>query len=132
ACPGCGSAPFSPSEWAPASPPLGRDGALPETVFHDRSVSRLHARLVVTDGAYRLYDAGSTSGTWINYAPVAVESGQSLEHGDLINLGRVQLRFQMRDHPPANGSGVRVHAVEPAGAARGAPPHSNGSQKEAS
>jgi hypothetical protein len=38
----------------------------------------------------------------------------------------------MRDHPPANGSGVRVQAIEPAGAERGAPPHSNGSQKEAS
>jgi hypothetical protein len=53
---------------------------------------------------------------------VAVETGQSLEHGDLINLGRVQLRFQRRDHPPANGSGVRVQAVEAA----------NGSEKEAS
>jgi len=85
-------------------------------------MSRLHARLVVTDGAYRLYDAGSTSGTWINYTPVAVETGQSLEHGDLINLGRVQLRFQRRDRPPPNGSGVRVQAVEP----------SNGTKKEAS
>jgi hypothetical protein len=120
--PGGGGAPLPPIELAPGSHTLGRDSALAETVFHDRSVSRLHARLVVIDGAYRLYDAGSTSGTWINYTPVAVETGQSLEHGDLINLGRVQLRFQRRDRPPANGSGVRVQAVEP----------SNGSKKEAS
>jgi len=96
-------------------PVVEGDAALAETVFHDRSVSRLHARLVVTEGVFRLYDAGSTSGTWINYALVAVETGQSLEHGDLINLGRVQLRFQRRDRPPTNGG---ARPTQKAGAVR--------------
>jgi hypothetical protein len=127
--PGGGGAPLPPIELAAGSHTLGRDAGVAETVFHDRSVSRLHARLVVADGVFRLYDAGSTSGTWINYTQVAVETGQSLEHGDLINLGRVQLRFQRRDRPPANGSGIRVQAVEAAGAA--VPQHTNGSEKDA-
>ena len=54
---------------------FGRDAALAETVFHDRSVSRLHARVVVQDGRVTIVDQGSTSGTWVNYAPVPGEAG---------------------------------------------------------
>jgi hypothetical protein len=92
---------------------LGRDGAVAETVFHDRSVSRLHARIVSEAGEYRIFDSGSTSGTWVNYAPVPPDLGQVLQDGDLINLGRVQLRFQCRDQaaPPGNGTHVAVVAV---------------------
>jgi|GEM_PF-1203705 len=94
---------------------LGRDGALAEAIFHDRSVSRLHARLVHVQGVFRLYDAGSTSGTWLNYAPIAAGAGPELHHGDLINLGRVQLRFIRRDAPAPTGShGARVVPVVPA------------------
>jgi predicted component of type VI protein secretion system len=112
---GGGSAPLADIELTGAALTLGRDGALADTVFHDRSVSRLHARLVHENGVFRLYDAGSTSGTWINYTPIAAGAGPELKHGDLINLGRVQLRFKRRDVPAANGAaGARVVPLAPA------------------
>jgi pSer/pThr/pTyr-binding forkhead associated (FHA) protein len=111
--PGGGSAPRGNIELVGESVTLGRDGALAETVFHDRSVSRLHARIVALNGVFLLYDAGSTSGTWVNYAPLPPETGYALQHGDLINLGRVQLRFRRSDAPPA-GSAARVEKVDAA------------------
>ncbi len=105
---------------------LGRDAAVADTVFHDRSVSRLHARVLLKDHTVTIVDQGSTSGTWVNYAPVQGEAGCELQHGDLVNLGRVQLRFLRRDRPP-NGHGARVVAAPPvtptptAGLAAGSP-----------
>ncbi len=123
--PGGGSAPQANIEVTGATLTLGRDGALAEKLFHDRSVSRLHARLVCEQGVFRLYDAGSTSGTWINYAPIAAGAGPELHHGDLINLGRVQLRFQRRDAPAPNSAlGARVVVLAPP--ANGAAPAANG------
>ncbi len=109
--PGGGGAPSPDIELLEASLTLGRDADLAETVFQDRSVSRQHARIVVADGEYRISDCGSTSGTWVNYAPVPPEVGQPLHDGDLINLGRVQLRFQRRDLSPAARPKARVAAV---------------------
>lgn len=75
---------------------LGRDPALAVVTFSDRSVSRLHARVEAdAAGVFHIYDQGSTSGTWVNYEQVSA-SGRPLRHGDLINLGRVQLRFRLR------------------------------------
>lgn len=75
---------------------LGRDETLAQVALPDRSVSRLHARITEEmDSIYFLYDEGSTSGTWVNYNQVPV-TGHQLKHGDLINLGRVQLRFMLR------------------------------------
>jgi pSer/pThr/pTyr-binding forkhead associated (FHA) protein len=34
------------------------------------------------------------AGTWVNYQPVTGR-GQLLQHGDLIHLGRVMLRFEL-------------------------------------
>lgn len=74
---------------------LGRDSALAEVIFEDKSVSRLHARVAeVEPGVFRIYDEGSTSGTWVNFAQINGE-GQTLKSGDVINLGRVQLKFKV-------------------------------------
>lgn len=94
---------------------LGRDAAVADTIFHDRSVSRLHARVLVNEQGVTIVDQGSTSGTWVNYSPVQGEAGCTLRHGDLVNLGRVQLRFLRRDAPPPNGNGARVIQAPPAG-----------------
>ncbi len=85
---------------------LGRDAALAEIVFPDRSVSRRHARLEsAPEGVFRIFDEGSTSGTWVNFTLVPAAEGWELKHGDLINLGRVQLRFKRRDvEPKPNGA----------------------------
>ena len=93
---------------------MGRDGTLAQIIFPDRSVSRLHARITEeTDGVFFIYDEGSTSGTWVNYNQVPM-TGQPLQHGDLINLGRVQLRFIMRKLAEAETAPPAAPAVEPA------------------
>jgi len=109
--PGGGGAPVPNIELLSPALSLGRDGAVAETVFHDRSVSRLHARIVSEAGEYRIFDSGSTSGTWVNYTPVPPDLGQVLQDGDLINLGRVQLRFQCRDQAAPSGNGAHVAVV---------------------
>ena len=48
-------------------------------------VSRNHARIVKTEGAYWLEDAGSTNGTFLNGQRVARER---LRHLDVVTLGR--------------------------------------------
>ncbi len=107
-----GGAPAPNIELLSATLNLGRDGAVAETVFYDRSVSRLHARIVAEDSStFRIFDSGSTSGTWVNYTPVPATEGHLLQDGDLINLGRVQLRFKCRDQAPAAGNGPRVALV---------------------
>jgi len=74
---------------------LGRDESLVTVVFHDRTVSRLHARISEEqDGTFRIYDEGSTSGTYVNYEAVPA-TGQLLQHNDRISLGRVQLQFKL-------------------------------------
>lgn len=74
---------------------FGRDASLAAIVLDDPSVERLHARLVrQADGEYLLRDQGSVAGTWVNYELVQSE-GRRLQHGDLIQLGRVEFRFQL-------------------------------------
>jgi hypothetical protein len=76
---------------------LGRDSALAEVIFEDKSVSRLHARIAeVEPGVFRIFDEGSTSGTWVNFTQINGD-GQTLKSGDVINLGRVQLKFKLRE-----------------------------------
>jgi pSer/pThr/pTyr-binding forkhead associated (FHA) protein len=88
---------------------LGREPSLAQIVFPDRSVSRLHARIAETSpGVFQIFDEGSTSGTWVNLTQIPVATGCELKSGDLINLGRVQLRFKRRDgSPPAAPDGAR-------------------------
>ena len=76
---------------------FGNDPLLVDQVIDDPSIEGLHARLKrEPDGVFRIYDAGSISGTWVNYTPVS-QQGVCLEHGDLIHFGRVGFRFQLRD-----------------------------------
>nr|MBI2904141.1 FHA domain-containing protein [Chloroflexota bacterium] len=100
---------------------LGRDQTLAQIVLPERSVSRLHARITEElEGIFFLYDEGSTSGTWVNYRQIPV-IGHQLVHGDLINLGRVQLRYMTRPQaapPPARAAAPATpppddHSTEP-------------------
>jgi hypothetical protein len=77
---------------------LGRDASLVEAAFPDRSVSRRHARIVeVREGVFQIFDERSTSGTWVNFTQIPSATGWDLRDGDIINLGRVQLRFRRRN-----------------------------------
>ena len=74
---------------------MGRDPNLSTVHFDDRTVSRLHATITEEkDGTFRVRDEGSTSGTYVNYEQIDM-GGQLLQDGDLINLGKIQLRFQL-------------------------------------
>ena len=79
---------------------LGRDASLAAVTIDDPSVSAIHARVIRrAGGSYFLRDQGSVAGTWVNYEAVSKE-GRELQHGDLIHLGRVGFRFQLKDPPP--------------------------------
>jgi len=80
---------------------LGRDPALADLIFPDRTVSRLHARIVEeSDDVFKIYDEGSRSGTYVNYELVPI-GGRQLRTGDEIQMGRVRIVFQVK----AGGAG---------------------------
>ena len=74
---------------------FGSDPIKSTWMIDDPSLDAVHARLVREGNTYRLFDAGSTAGTWINYTPVSTQ-GNLVENGDLINLGRTRFRFSLR------------------------------------
>jgi hypothetical protein len=78
---------------------LGRDPLQARLVVNDPSVDGLHARLLREQSAFRLLDAGTVAGTWVNYLPVPTE-GVLLEHGDLVHLGRCGFRFTLCEPGP--------------------------------
>jgi len=82
---------------------IGRDARRVQIVFNDRSVSRLHARILESRGEYRIYEEGSSSGTYVNFERIGM-TPQSLNDMDRIHLGRVHLRFHLSSSlRPATG-----------------------------
>jgi hypothetical protein len=73
---------------------IGRDAKLAQIVFADKSVSRLHARIMQSGGSFRLYDEGSASGTYVNYEQVGL-TPQVLNNNDDVHIGRVHLKFHV-------------------------------------
>jgi hypothetical protein len=73
---------------------VGRSPAQSQIAFRDDiTVSRFHAVLRLEGNRYRIYDAGSTSGTFVNSRQVP-EYGLQLNDGDEIQLGAVRLRYR--------------------------------------
>jgi predicted component of type VI protein secretion system len=101
---------------------LGRDPKLSQLVFKDKSVSRLHARIMQSGGEYRLYDEGSASGTYHNYERVGL-TPQTLKDNDDIHLGRVHLRFRLTT-PAGDSDATQVFG--PAGPSAPPPPPAGG------
>lgn len=73
---------------------IGRDPKLAQVVFADKSVSRLHARVMEQNGVFQLYDEGSASGTYINFKQITLKP-QVLNDNDDVHFGRVHLRFHV-------------------------------------
>lgn len=72
---------------------IGRTPAECDVAFReDLTVSRKHANLMLEGKNYRIFDEGSTSGTWVNGRQVP-EYGVELADGDEIHLGAVHLIF---------------------------------------
>ncbi len=62
-----------------------------ELVLSDPSVSRFHAQLIRNrNGTYSIYDRASKNGVRVGSRPIA---STLLREGDVIDLGRVKLRF---------------------------------------
>lgn len=70
---------------------IGRKKGLNDIVLDNPTVSREHALIREESGVFTLYDRGSKAGTYVNgrrlYRPVI------LYHGDVIQMGEVQLTF---------------------------------------
>ncbi|MGB0387755.1 MAG: FHA domain-containing protein [Ardenticatenaceae bacterium] len=78
-----------------ANTKLGRSPELANIVIDDPRVSRYHCRITEEpNGTFRIWDEGSTSGTFVNFESVDLKAGQMLNEQDLINVGPIQLRFQ--------------------------------------
>ena len=72
---------------------IGRSSLQADIVFeNDITVSRLHASIILEGTDYRIYDEGSSSGTWVNSQQVP-EYGHQLQDGDEIRLGDTWLRY---------------------------------------
>jgi hypothetical protein len=74
---------------------LGRSPTEATCVIDEASLENVHATLRREGNTYRVIDAGSLAGTWVNYQRVP-EEGVLLQHGDLLHLGRAGFRFVQR------------------------------------
>jgi hypothetical protein len=63
-----------------------------DIVLNDTNVSRKHSEFVCAAGEVVVRDLGSTNGTKVN--GVLITGEQLLQHGDVINFGTAQVRFE--------------------------------------
>jgi hypothetical protein len=87
---------------------LGSDPRQADCILDEPAVNGLHVRITRTaEGRYIICDAGSESGTWVNYVLIPPE-GVTLEHGDTIQFGRETFRFELKNPPPPRQPTVTV------------------------
>jgi len=75
---------------------IGRDAAS-DVVVQSARVSRRHARIEASGGAYHLYDEGSSNGTRVNGREI---HDSVLHAGDIVQFGNARFRFA-GEPPPA-------------------------------
>lgn len=73
---------------------IGRSSQAQLQIDHE-SVSRRHARLMLTDQGVSLSDLGSTNGTYVNDEPI---TEKQLTNGDLLKVGRTILKYLSTDN----------------------------------
>lgn len=79
---------------------IGSERKKADIILTHETVSAVHARIFKdADGNFRVADMGSSAGTWVNYAPVS-SHGALLEHGDLVQFGRVSYIFEVHGAVP--------------------------------
>jgi hypothetical protein len=95
---------------------VGRDENLAQIVFNNKSVSRLHARIMTRGGGFQIYDEGSASGTYVNYEQVGL-TPQNVKDNDDVHFGQVHVRFRVSGGAPDDDSTQIMQApVRPGGA----------------
>lgn len=70
---------------------LGRSMENCEIALNDSFLSSQHARLELQGDAWVLEDLNSTNGTFVN--EIEVRDATSVEEGDVIRVGRVEMRL---------------------------------------
>lgn len=71
---------------------IGRDSSSAEVVINDPTVSRRHALLTIADAEIKIRDLGSTNGTFVGDAQVALDD-MTINQGDILLIGKVMLKF---------------------------------------
>jgi len=71
---------------------IGREVDNSLALTQDETVSRHHARVEQNAGVWMVTDAGSSNGTFVNGRRVA--GSQSLQPGDVVQIGASRLRFE--------------------------------------
>jgi hypothetical protein len=77
---------------------IGNDPEQVTISLDDPSIEPLHS-LIKRDpeGTFKIFDQGSTAGTWVNYTSIQ-EEGVRLEHGDQVHFGRIGFTFRDPAH----------------------------------
>ena len=89
---------------SPGENTVGRDDAA--TVWiDDASVSRRHARIVVSDSGATLEDLGSKNGTFLSGRRLRVPA--RLSDGDVLKIGPASMTFRAFGRPGSTASAVR-------------------------
>jgi pSer/pThr/pTyr-binding forkhead associated (FHA) protein len=70
---------------------IGRSMENCEIALNDSFLSSQHARLELQGAAWVLEDLNSTNGTFVN--EIEVRDAASVEDGDIIRVGRVEMRI---------------------------------------
>ncbi len=79
---------------------FGSDPAKSRVCLPTSMISPLHARIARDEnGQFKIFDEGSGSGTWLNYAPVS-HFGARLDHGDQVQFGTLAYRFEIYNSTP--------------------------------
>jgi hypothetical protein len=91
---------------------LGKDLKRVHLHLNDTAVSPIHARIrYQAPENYTIYDEGSISGTWLNYAPIS-GLGASLHHGDIVQFGRLTYRFKIAHPQSKPGLSILPYTIE--------------------
>lgn len=89
---------------------LGR-GDDADVRLHDRTVSRLHARVINRRQTYLLEDLGTTNGVYLNGK--RVKGSHKLKTGDVFDLGHSVLRFDAGERAPEERTRIEPLPLPP-------------------
>lgn len=87
----------------PGTTVIGREGDL---VLSDGRASRRHAQIINTDGVLAIEDLGSTNGTKVNGQRLAEGERRTLNGGDKVSFGGIELQLSLPGEKGGNTTQV--------------------------
>lgn len=73
---------------------LGKMAECADIVLHDKSVSRMHAKIFEEDGELYLQDLNSTNGSFLNGLQLETNEVLKIKVGDEIGIGNLRYRYE--------------------------------------